>query len=330
MKTVWVKIIPWDKELAISALESGADGVVLAEGDSARMKELGRMRVIAPDGDLQPERDTIEMEIRSKEDEERAAAAPADNILVLRMKDWTIIPLENLIAQRGNLMVEVSDSGAARTALGVLEKGVDGVVLVTRDANEVRKTVRLIRAAGEGLALEEATVTEVTGLGMGDRVCIDTCTNMTLGQGMLIGNTTEGFLLVHSESIDNPYVAARPFRVNAGAVHAYCLAPGGKTRYLSELRTGDPVLIVDHEGKTEVGYVGRCKVEKRPMLLVKAEVNGKPISLVLQNAETIRLTAPDGSAVSVAALKPGDKVLAHLMGGGRHFGMKIEETLEEK
>jgi len=113
-------------------------------------------------------------------------------------------------------------------------------------------------------------------------------------------------------------------------VHAYCLAPGGKTRYLSELRTGDAVLLVDYEGKTEVAYIGRCKVERRPMLLVKAEVEGRSIGLVLQNAETIRLTVAGGSSVSVAALKPGDKVLAHLMGGGRHFGMKVEETLDEK
>ena len=330
MKHVWVNIVPWDKELAVAALESGADGVVLEAGAAEKMHKLGRMTVIAPDGDIQPDRDFLEMAINSKEDERRAAAAPADKTLVLRMADWTIIPLENLIAQRGKLMVEVADSEAARTALGILEKGVDGVVLVTRDANEVRKTIRLVRSASDAMDLAEATVTEVQELGMGDRVCIDTCTNMRPGQGMLIGNTTEGFFLVHSESIDNPYVAARPFRVNAGAVHAYCVTPGGKTRYLSELRTGDPVLVVDHSGATEIAFIGRCKVEKRPMLLVKAELDGKPVGLVLQNAETIRLTQSGGASVSVATLKPGDKVLGRLMGGGRHFGMKIDEHLDEK
>ena len=330
MKKIWVRIVPWDKQLAIAALERGADAVVLSEGDASKMKELGRMPVIAPDGDVRLGRDVVEMKINSKEDEERAAAAPAEKTLVLRMKDWTIIPLENLIAQRGKLMVEVGDSEAAQTAIGVLEKGVDGVVLSSREANEVRRTVRLVHGAGETVALAEAVVTDVLSLGMGDRVCIDTCTHMTLGQGMLVGNTTEGFLLVHSETVENPYVAARPFRVNAGAVHAYCLAPGGKTRYLSELRTGDPVLLVNYEGKTDVAYIGRCKVERRPMLLIKAEAEGRSIGLVLQNAETIRLTVSGGSSVSVAALKPGDKVLAHLMGGGRHFGIEVEETLDEK
>ena len=329
MKQVWVRIVPWDKQLAVAALESGADAVALEPGNVERMKELGRMTVVAPDGDLQPDRDFIEMEISSKEDEKAAAAAPADKTLVLRMSDWTIIPLENLIAQRGKLMVAVGDAESARTAVGILEKGVDGVVLDTRDPAEVRRAVALVHGVGEGIVLREATVTAVTTLGMGDRVCIDTCTSMGPGQGMLIGNTTEGFLLVHSESIENPYVAARPFRVNAGAVHAYTVVPGGKTRYLSELKAGDPVTVVDHEGGCETAYIGRCKVERRPMLLVRAEVEGKEIGLVLQNAETIRLTAPDGRAVSVAVLKPGDKVLAHLMGGGRHFGMKVEETLKE-
>jgi len=329
MKKVWVRIIPWDKPLAVAALESGADAVVLAAGDAPRMRELGRMAVVAPDGDLRPGRDLIEMEIRSKADERSAAAAPANKTLLLRMADWTIIPLENLIAQRGDLMVEVADAESARTATGILEKGVDGVVLTTRDPAEVRKAARLVRELGETVALEAATVREITTLGMGDRVCVDTCTNMEEGQGMLVGNTTEGFLLVHSESVENPYVAARPFRVNAGAVHAYTLCPGGKTRYLSELKAGDEVLIVDHTGRTQVGYVGRSKVERRPLLVVRAEASGKEIALVLQNAETIRLTAPDGKPVSVAVLKPGDKVLAHRMGGARHFGIKVAETLKE-
>ena len=330
MKRIWVRIVPWDKELAIAALESGADAVVVDEGVSRRMSELGVMRTVAPDGDLRMGDDVIEMAVQSKEDEELAARSAADKALILRMEDWTIIPLENLIAQRDNLYVVVTSAEEAQTAVQILEKGVDGVVLETTDPNEVRKTVALVHDVGSTLALKTATVTEVRSLGMGDRVCVDTCSNMGLGEGMLVGNATEGLFLVHSESIDNPYVAARPFRVNAGAVHAYVLTPGDKTRYLSELAAGDEALVVDHEGKTRTAYVGRSKVERRPMMLVRAEVEGVGIGVVLQNAETIRLTAPGGAAVSVAVLKPGDEVLAYLMGGARHFGMKVEESLKEK
>jgi 3-dehydroquinate synthase II len=147
---------------------------------------------------------------------------------------------------------------------------------------------------------------------------------------MLIGNTASGFFLVHSESIDNPYVASRPFRVNAGAVHAYTLAPGGKTKYLADLKAGDEVMLVDFEGKTQTAYLGRNKIEKRPMMLIEAEAEGQSISLVMQNAETIRLVSPDGKAISITSLKVGDKVLAHIEKAGRHFGMQVDETLIER
>jgi len=138
------------------------------------------------------------------------------------------------------------------------------------------------------------------------------------------------FFLVHSESIENPYVSPRPFRVNAGAVHAYVLLPDGKTKYLDELRTGDEVLIVDSKGNTKITSIGRIKLEKRPMLNITAMVEGKEVSVVLQNAETIRLTGIDGKPISVVNLKKGDKVLGYTEEGGRHFGYKIKETINEK
>jgi 3-dehydroquinate synthase II len=330
VKRIWVRVEPWDKALAIAALESGADAVVVAAGDTPKVKELGALPTVAPDGDIVPARDVVWMEIRGKADEEKAAATHLDKTVILRTSDWTVIPLENLLARRGGLMAEVGGAEQAKLMLEVLEKGVDGVVLDTRDANIVRKTVALVHALSETVPLVAAKVTGLQPLGMGDRACIDTCTNMVPGEGMLVGNTSGAFLLVHSESLETPYVAPRPFRVNAGAVHAYVLLPEGKTKYLSELKAGDEVLLVRADGTTAVGYVGRNKIERRPLLLVEAEAGGAPVSLILQNAETIRLTAPGGEAISVASLKPGDQVLAHVESGGRHFGRPVEETITER
>jgi 3-dehydroquinate synthase II len=153
---------------------------------------------------------------------------------------------------------------------------------------------------------------------------------MRPGQGMLIGNSSDSFFLIQSESEENPYVAARPFRVNAGPVHAYLLAADGKTKYLSELETGDEVTVVDHSGATQFANVGRSKIERRPLVLVVAEAAGQRVSVILQNAETIRLVQPGGKSISVSSLKTGTEVLIHREKGGRHFGMKIEETLQEK
>ena len=153
---------------------------------------------------------------------------------------------------------------------------------------------------------------------------------MHLGEGMLVGSYSQGLFLVHSESMESEYVASRPFRVNAGPVHAYVMTPGNKTKYLSELETGDEVLTVDQEGTTKIAIVGRVKIEKRPLMLVEAEYDGVILRTLLQNAETIRLVTEDGQPKSVAELKLGDKVMVYLDPNARHFGMAIKESIIEK
>jgi 3-dehydroquinate synthase II len=331
MKYLWINVVPYNKEIAIAALESGAQAVVLPDGQSETVRQFGKIKTVEKDGDIKPGVDVEFIDIAGKEDEDKAAALPADKIIVLRMLDWTIIPIENLLARRGkNIIVQVENSEQAKLMVEILEKGVDGVLLNTTDINEIKKCADLIHGVSEKVSLVTAAITSIKQLGMGDRACLDTCTQMALGEGMLVGNTASGFFLIHSESIDNPYVASRPFRVNAGAVHAYTLTPGGKTKYLADLKAGDEVLLVNFQGKSQIAYLGRNKIEKRPVMLIEAETEGQPISLVLQNAETIRLVSPDGKAVSVTALKKGDKVLGHVEKAGRHFGMQVDETLIER
>jgi 3-dehydroquinate synthase II len=302
MKRLWINVVPYSKDIAIAALESGAEAVVLSDGDSDKVRQFGKIKTV-----------------------------PAEKIVVLKMLDWTIIPIENLLARRGkNILVQVENSEQAKLMVEILEKGVDGVVLKTSDINEIKKTAEIVQGVSENITLVTATIATSRQLGMGDRACLDTCTQMVPGEGMLVGNTASGFFLVHSESIDNPYVASRPFRVNAGAVHAYTLSPGGKTKYLADLKAGDKVMVVDYQGKSQTAYLGRNKIEKRPMMLIEAEAEGQPIGLVLQNAETIRLVSPEGKAISVTTLKPGDKILGHIEKTGRHFGMKVDETLIER
>jgi 3-dehydroquinate synthase II len=335
MKLFWVDVRPWSKKKVTMALESGADAVVVPRGQSEKVKELGLIPTVSEDGDLKLGEEVVEVAIGKKSDEEEAARLGKSRTVIVHTSDWTVIPLENLVAQADGIIAAVVNAEEARLAVQALEKGVKGVLLKTDDLNEIKKTARLIKQESEKLALVEVEVTGIRKLGMGDRVCIDTCTNMRAGQGMLVGNSGGALLLVHSESMDNPYVAARPFRVNAGAVHAYVRVAGGKTKYLSELKSGDEALIVSHDGAAEIAIVGRAKVERRPLMLVegkfrKSDGSGKTVSLVLQNAETIRLVRPGGAPVSVVELKNGDRVLAYLEDAARHFGMKIEEKIEEK
>jgi 3-dehydroquinate synthase II len=147
---------------------------------------------------------------------------------------------------------------------------------------------------------------------------------------MLTGNSAAFTFLVNAETEPNEYVASRPFRINAGAVHAYALMPGDRTAYLEELRPGGEVLIADHEGACQTAVVGRIKVERRPMLLVRARAGDAEGAVFLQNAETIRLVRPGGKPASVVGLAPGDTILCRLDEAGRHFGMRIKETIREE
>jgi len=330
MKKVWVKVIPWQKKLVTTAIEGGADAIVVEEGKTEAVKALGRMKTVAADGDIKIDKDVVFYEIKSKEDEEKILKLTKEKIVVVTAKDWKIIPLENLVAQTTNLFAEASTAEEARTLLGILERGVDGVVVNTKDISEVKKILDLVKRWSEKIEVKVAKVKNIKQLGMGYRVCVDTCDLMAIGEGMLVGNSSGGLFLVHAENVENPYVTPRPFRVNAGPVHAYIRVIGGKTKYLSELKAGDEVLIVNHQGETRPGVVGRVKVERRPLLLVEAEVEGETISTILQNAETIRLTTPKGSPISVVQLKPGDEVVVAIEKAGRHFGIKVEETIVEK
>ena len=328
MKQFWVDIRPWNKDIATTAIESGADALVVDHAEDVR--RLGRITTIAPDGDIVPGTDVTECTITDKASENAAAAAGKHKLVIVTTSDWTVIPLENLVAQSDRIIARVKDEKETAMAMGVLEKGVHGILLKTDSPAMVKSVAALLKASTGTVGLVPFTVTKIQPVGMGDRVCVDTCSMLSDGEGMLMGNTSSAMLLVHAETLENPYVAPRPFRVNAGAVHAYIMLPDGKTAYLADLTIGGNVLVTDAKGKAHTAIIGRTKIEKRPLLLVEAVAGTAKVSLILQNAETIRLVSEKGDAISVVALRIGDKIMGSVLEGGRHFGMAVKETIREK
>ncbi len=329
-KQIWVKIVPWRAEVAAAAMESGADALWVEPGFAAEVRQLGIIPVISADGDLRPGQDVVEKEILKKEDEEEVFRLSLTKKVVVRGGEWKIIPLENLLTRAGNLFLHVDDLPQAQTALTILEKGVDGVVLDAKDAASVRRTVGTLRRNPETFPLAAARIRRVEPLGMGDRVCVDTCSAMAPGEGMLVGNSSRALFLVHAESVENPFVNPRPFRVNAGPVHAYLRLADSRTKYLSEIRAGDGGLAVNFTGQSYPVVVGRAKVERRPLALVEAEEGGEIVSVILQNAETIRLTQPDGRPISLVQLQQGSEILVYREEQARHFGAQVNETIVER
>ncbi len=328
---LWARVIPWEQDVAIAALESGVTTLWVPDGCLGNLRELGRVTAVCSEGDLREGRDFRVTEMRGKEDETSILTSPGDAVWVVRPREREVIPLENLVAHRRKMFVVARSPEEVALFRGVLEKGVHGIVLEADSPAGMRRLASAARFEAGTVPLVPARVTEVASLGIGDRVCVDTCSLIEGSRGMLIGNSSAGMFLVCAENLPNPYVLPRPFRVNAGGVHSYCRLPAGRTGYLSELSAGSEVLLVDERGEAETASVGRVKVERRPLLLVRAEgEGGADHSVILQNAETIRLVCPGGGTISMARLSPGDSVLLAPDRPGRHFGVAVEETIREK
>jgi 3-dehydroquinate synthase II len=278
----------------------------------------------------------LKITLKGKEDENTAvkAAEISTDYIIINCLNWRVIPLENIIARascKSKLLAEVSNAEDARLVLGTLEIGTDGVLLKTSSADELMKTTVIVKQQTLKITLTAAKIVAVKQIGTGARACVDTCDLMTKGEGILVGSQSAGLFLVEAEVHENPYVASRPFRVNAGSISMYTLGALQNTRYLSELKAGEEVIIVNREGKVRKANVGRIKIEFRPLILIEAEAEGKKIKTILQNAETIRVVTPNGST-PVTELKEGDEVLVHVSAkGGRHFGISVpEETVIER
>lgn len=322
-KQVFFKAIPFDKKLVTLALESGVDGIVVRGGEESQVLALGRIQVLK-------EEDLLLIPIKSKQDEDEVIKKCSLGKLVVLPEDTEIIPVENILARTQEVGMEVSSLEKAKTALGILEVGVGFLVVTSRGAKDLKEIVKVSKLKQGKVELQPATIKNIKNIGLGHRVCVDTVSLLSTGQGMLVGNSSKFTFLIHAETEANPYVAPRPFRVNAGGVHSYTFLPQDKTCYLEELEPGKEVLIVNNQGETEIAVVGRVKTEIRPLLLLEAEVDGLQGSVIIQNAETIRLVDAKGKPVSVVQLKEGDKVLCHVDEAGRHFGMRIKEEIIEK
>ena len=337
MKELWVQIeknAPEKDKLAKLAAELGdavLQGKSVVTSTNQEVTLLDKFDEFAL-RDLKREgrKVALRVTIQGKEDE-NAAVKTAElgvDYVIINCLDWRVIPLENLIARvcgKTKLIAEVKSAQDAQLVLEALELGTDGVLLTTDSVEELAKTAAVVKRQIPKILLVPAKVTAVNQIGTGARVCVDTCDLMEAGEGILVGSQSAGLFLVEAEVHENPYVACRPFRVNAGSLSMYTLGSMLSTRYLSELKAGEEVLIITKDGKVRKANVGRTKTEFRPLILVEAEVEGKKIKTILQNAETIRLVTTKGST-PVTELKAGDEVMVYMSAkGGRHFGVSVPE-----
>jgi 3-amino-4-hydroxybenzoic acid synthase len=254
---------------------------------------------------------------------------------VVSFADPTKIPLEIVIAaadkSSGELVCAVATPEEAAIVLGVLEKGSEAILYAVEQVGEVSDYQAVLQPGLEPLKLSVLTVDAIAHVGMGDRVCVDTCTHLEPDEGILVGSFAHGFILCCSETHPLPYMPTRPFRVNAGALHSYVLRADNRTNYLSELRSGMPVLAVRADGSVRTVVVGRTKLERRPLLQITAHgPSGEQVCLTVQDDWHVRVLGPGAAVRNVTELTAGTELLGYLAVDRRHVGFPVEEFCSEQ
>ncbi|MBO4568682.1 MAG: 3-dehydroquinate synthase, partial [Candidatus Methanomethylophilaceae archaeon] len=113
------------KEYVTEGLESGFSSFILREGDES-FESLGRMGAIYTRGGAFVDGSIEAVDIDDPEGQERAMSlAGKRKAVVVRTTDWTVIPLENMIAKFGGSGTSVyacaSDPAEARLFLTTME-----------------------------------------------------------------------------------------------------------------------------------------------------------------------------------------------------------------
>tara|TARA_B110000444_G_scaffold19933_1_gene16599 strand:+ start:22488 stop:23516 length:1029 start_codon:yes stop_codon:yes gene_type:complete len=329
----------------VSALEQGIDRRLFSERSSLPHSLYCNEKHVMSEELLIGSLVTISTEL--SQDYARSLVGSVEWI-VLDFSDWSMIPIENLLAACEGTPTKIaavlSTPEQAQGAGFALDRGVEALVVkplkALLEAALIVKSLRLERLnketqltphASEKRGMGVLTVTSVEPGGMADRYCIDMTQLLEHGEGLLLGSSASSFLFVHGETIESEFVPTRPFRVNAGPPHAYVRMANGQTKYLSELRSGQEVLITNTEGEQRSVSIGRLKIEQRPMILVKwTDENDKEGSMFLQQAETVRVVGLDKKTKSITALKHGDLVIGWSDMGARHVGALISSSVTER
>ena len=197
MKHLWLRLdskaSPSHKADLLKAAEGHCDAVITAPEDIPLASNM-RIRTASTEGDAEikllssnnPIENVMsgefaaEVVVKDASDEEKVLQLAESGVhyLIVRCPNWKVIPLENLIAkakQNATLLADVSSLTEAKTALQTLELGVDGIVFSPNVTSEIEEMGRLLEELGEFVSLATAKVTSARPIGLGARVCVDTC-----------------------------------------------------------------------------------------------------------------------------------------------------------
>ena len=259
--------------------------------------------------------------------------------LLIRCSNWTMIPLENLVASSREsgtrIAAAVNKEIDINGTISALEHGVDAILV--RD-NLLEPALLAAREKSpipvsddvQHPHIGSAEIISIESGGVGERVCIDLTSRLNEGQGIATGSISRMLCIVHGETIPTEFIPTRPFRVNAGSIHSYALMADGTTKYLSELNAGDEIAILSSEGIVGNAVIGRLKIENRPLLIIRFRVGSEQGQVILQQAETVRLVAPGGGALPITSAASGNNISVMIDERVRHIGQPLEGRVKER
>ncbi|XP_057521849.1 uncharacterized protein LOC130801918 isoform X3 [Amaranthus tricolor] len=226
-KLVWI----WteNKQVMTTAVERGWQTFIFDVNSRDLAKDWSSIALINPlffkDGallDMENRSVASFFEISSPQHLDQVLLVDESQNTVIHLLDWQVIPAENIVAAiqgNGKRVLAVAETVAeAQNFLEAVEHGLGGVVLKVQDIDPILQLKEYLDRKSEArncLTLTKATVNLIRMAGMGDRVCVDLCSIMNPGEGLLVGSFARGLFLVHSECLETDYIASRPFRVNA-------------------------------------------------------------------------------------------------------------------
>ncbi|WP_069812637.1 3-dehydroquinate synthase II [Streptomyces sp. TP-A0874] len=265
---------------------------------------------------------------------EAAALSGKVDHVIAAFSDDTNIPLELLLATaqstRTGVVKQLLDTAEAATVAGVLECGPAGLMVSAENLRAVDLVASVLAQSRQAHKdLVQLEVVRAEPVGMGYRGCIDTTTLFGEDEGMIIGSTSSGGILVCAEVHYLPYMNLRPFRVNAGAVHSYVFG-ADHTAYITDLAAGENSYAVAADGTFREVGIGRIKTEVRPLRLIEARHGDTTVNVILQDDWHVRVMGGDGKAVNLTEVKPGSTLLGLVTEPGRHVGIKVSERIDER
>lgn len=175
------------------------------------------------------------------------------------------------------------------------------------------------------MKIQFSKIKEKIDMGEGSRVEIDLVDILSDIEGILVGDSARGFICVLAETRETSTYPPRPFRINAGAIHQYVYVGNNETKYLSELKSGDSVLVTDGTNERIV-KIGRVKIEKRKFEKIVLESG---VSATLQVADSIFVLG-EGKAEHFCSISDSSIGYFKMSDVARHKGKAIQEMIVEK